>query len=486
MRIHPRSARRTSAALLLLMVAAPGVPGALGPGALAAQQPAAADTAPALAADGGPGQASPQARQVTLEEAVELAMHNNPSLRQSKSNVDQARYQRLAAYGAFMPSVSAGYGYSNSSVARLDPTQQALTTTSYSFQLNGSYDLFTGLRRFSQMKAANLNVQAQQSSFREARYQTLLDVKTAYYDAVANRDLVSVEAARVKRQQDQVDFVRQQLQLGRATRSDLLSSQVDLNNAKLALLNARNSARSSTFALAQAIGVDQPVAPVAEASLRIDSLSYDRDQLQSLAMSQAPSVQSARASAQAARAQVSSAKSSFLPDLTLAGGYSWQAQDFPPENRSWSIRLTGSIPLFNGLQRESQLFEAQAQSDAANAQERSAELALRKNVDDAYNQVQTAMAGADLAQTSVQLSQENLRVTQERYRLGLSTILDLQSAQINLEQAQVDLVQRKFDYRLGLAQLEALLGGALPGSSPLPGGNASGASGVSDADGMNR
>ncbi|HKK07998.1 MAG TPA: TolC family protein [Gemmatimonadota bacterium] len=431
-------------------------------------------------------QAGPAAREVTLEEAQQIAMRNNPSLRRSKSDLDVARYQRLAAYGNFLPSLNAGYGYSNSSVARLDPTQQALTRTSYSFQLSGSYDLFTGLRRFSQMKASNLNVQAQESSYREARFQTLLDVKTAYYNAVANRDLVSVEAARVKRQQDQVDFVRQQLQLGRATRSDLLSSQVDLNNAKLALLNARNSARSATFALAQAIGVDQPVAPVAEASLGIDSLSYERDQLQALAMSRAPSVQSARASAQAARAQVASAKSSYLPDLSLSGGYSWQAQDFPPGNRSWSIRLTGSIPLFNGLQRESQLFQAQAQADAAGAQERSAELALRKNVDDAYNQVQTAIAGADLAQTSVQLSQENLRVTQERYRLGLSTILDLQSAQINLEQAQVDLVQRKFDYQIGLARLEALLGGALPGAAGSTAGNAPGASGVRNGDGLNR
>jgi TolC family type I secretion outer membrane protein len=429
-------------------------------------------------------ESGPPARRVTLDQAVTIAMQNNPALTQSRASLDQARYNRLAAYGNFLPSISAGYGYSNSSSARLDVTQQSLTRTSYSFQLSGSYDLFTGLRRFSQMKSANLNVEAQQASFRQSRYQTLLDVKTAYFNAVANRDLVAVQAATVKRQQDQLDFVRQQLQLGRSTRSDLLSSEVDLNNAKLALLNAQNSARASTFQLAQALGVDQRVAPVAEATLEIHTLTYDRGQLQTLAQSQAPSVQSARASYQAAQAQVSSAKSAYLPNLTFSGGWAWQNQDFPPENRSWSIRLTGSIPLFNGFQRESQLFQAQAQADAAQAQERSAELALRTNIDNAYNQVQTAISGGDLAQKSVELSQENLRVTQERYRLGLATILDLQQAQINLQQAQVNLVQRKFDYQIGLAQLEALLGEPLPKATGSASSNASTGSRVMETDGQ--
>ena len=56
------------------------------------------------------------------------------------------------------------------------------------------------------------------------------------------------------------------------------------------------------------------------------------------------------------------------------------------------------------------------------------------------------------------LSREDLRVSQERYRLGLATILDLQTAQITLLQAEVNLIRAQFDYQLGLARLEALLG----------------------------
>ena len=66
-----------------------------------------------------------------------------------------------------------------------------------------------------------------------------------------------------------------------------------------------------------------------------------------------------------------------------------------------------------------------------------------------------------LAEQNVDLTREDLRVSQQRYRLGVATILDLQSAQIALNQAEVDLIVRRFDYQIGLARLEALLGQSL-------------------------
>lgn len=439
--------------------------------AFAASRPLSAQEA----GGGEPADSSSQVQpmRVTLDDALEIAMRNNPDLARSRANVDQATYQRLSAFGEFLPNFSLGYSYSNSSTSRLDFTNQGFSRTNYSMTLGGSYDLFTGFRRFKDVKSARLNVNARQASFREQKYSTSLDVKQAYYNAVANRELVDVQQARVKRQQDQLDFIQQQLKLGRATRSDLLSSQVDLNTAKLDLLNAQNSARASTFQLAQAIGVKRRVEPVAKANLQIQPMPLTRDQLQQMAQDGGPTVTAARAQAEAARAQVSVAQSAYYPTLSLSGGYAWSNSEYPPENRSWQISISGRYPIFNGFQRESSVYQAQAQVDQAEASQRSASLQLRTDVDAAYNQMQTARSGIDLAKQSVELSQENLRVSQERYRLGLATILDLQAAQIALQQAQVDLIQRRFDYQVGLAKLESLLGRDLredgAGSSPPPG-----------------
>lgn len=398
------------------------------------------------------------ARQVTLEEAIEVALRNNPSLEGARANVEVAESNRLNAFGNFLPDVNVGSDFSTSNAGRLDPTGQAIVQTSYTAQLRANYNIFDGLRRFSDIRAARRNVEAQEATYREREFQTVLDVKTAYYNAVANRELVRVEEDRVRRQQDQLQFVRQQLAHGLATRSDSLRSRVDLNNARLAVLNAENAARASTFALAEAMGVNQPVGPDPEATLEVEPVPYERSEVLRRAMANGPSVVAARAAAEAADAEVGSARSTYWPNLNFSGGFFWRNDEFPPRNRTWSLSVTASYPLFNGLQRETDLSRARAQAEIADTRARIAELAVRSDVDDALGQVETALAGVELARQNVELSGEDLRVSRERYRLGVATILDLQSAQITLRQAEVDLIRRRFDYQIGVARLEALLG----------------------------
>ena len=400
-------------------------------------------------------------RAITLEEAIEMALRRNPTLDQARTNIESAEYTRLNATGSFLPNLSMSYGYSNASTGRLDPTGQGIVSTSYTVQLGGSYDLFTGLRRFADLKSARLGVKEQNARYRQTEYETVRLVKQAYFNATAARELVQVEQDRVSRQEDQLNFVEQQIELGRATRSDLLRSQVDLNNARLALLNAENNARTTSFRLTQVVGSDELLGPVAEATLEPVPFDYSREQLIEMGFQAAPSIASAVAATDAAAANVSSARSAYLPSLTFSGGWAWQNTEFPPQNRSWSLSLSGSYPIFNGFQRETAVYQAQARADLARAQERAVKLTLRSDLEAAYSTMQSAFAGIDLAERSVELSRESLRVEQERYRLGLSTILDLQLAQITLSQAEVDLISRKFDYLLALAQLEALLGSTL-------------------------
>lgn len=406
----------------------------------------------------GPLPADEEVQRVDLDEAVEIALRSSPSLGRAQADLDVAGSERTGAVGAFLPSLSLGYGFSDASTGRLDPTGQSITRQSWNTQLTASLPLFEGFRRFSDLDDAGRSLEARRADLRQQRFQTALDVKTAYFNAVAARERVSVEEDRVERQREQLSFVRQRVRLGRATRSDSLRSRVDLNDAQLALLNARNEVRSAQFALAEAMGVERRVAPTETATLEPDTLHVGRERLLELARERSPRVESALRSVEAAEASVASAKSSYLPSLQLTGGWAWQDADYPPRNRSWSLRLSGSVPLFNGFQRETQVARSRAQVETSRAQVRSARLSVRTDVDDAYSQLQTALAGLDLARESVELSREDLRVSQQRYRLGAATILDLQAAQIALQEAQVDLIRRQFDYQVALARLESVLG----------------------------
>jgi len=397
-------------------------------------------------------------RAVTLDEAVATASENSPTLEQARASVSSAEAQTTSALGRYLPNVNFSYGASKSSTGHIDATGQAITNQSYTSQLRSSLTLFDGFQRENNLTSARRETDVQRATYDQRRYEAVLSVKTAFFNAVAARDRVRVENARVARQEEQLRYVREQARLGQATRSDTLSSRVDLNNARLALLQAQTDRRSAEFALAQAMGITDRVQPAAEATLEPDTLGVGLDQLLSVATRHAPSVRSASLSVGAATGNVGSAKSSYWPSLSVSGGLDWRNQEFPPKARSWSFSFSGSVPIFNGLQRETSIDRAQAQVQIAQAQRRAAELAVRSNVQAAYDQIRTALAGMDLADETRVAAQEDLRVNEQRFRVGVATSVDLRAAQIALDQAEVDRIQRRFDYQVGVARLESLLG----------------------------
>lgn len=399
-----------------------------------------------------------RARALTLDEAVELALRRNPDLDAAEVELDAAQSNRLAAYGGLLPSVDLGYAYSTSSTGRLDPTGQTITNTSWTAQLTASYDIFDGFRRVADISSARRRVAAAGARLGERRFQTVLDAKTAYFEAVAARELVTVERERVARQEAQLDSVTVQLELGQTARTDVLRSEVALNNARLALVRAENAARTADFRLARAIGSSEPVEPAETDVLDPAPLPLTREAVAAAALASGPAALSARAEAAAAMADVRAAKSNWLPGFGFAGGWAWSDSEFPPQNRSWRIFVFGGLPLFDGFRRENEVWQARARADAAEATARAEELRVREEVNTAWDQIEAARASIELAEKTVELAREELAANQERFRFGRGSILEVQGAQIALEQAEVDRIRARFDYQLGIATLEYLLG----------------------------
>lgn len=413
--------------------------------------------------------AAPDARRLTLDEAVSLALRRNPALAATRSDLGVAEADRMGAWGGFLPTVDLGYGHSRSSTGRLDPTGQTITNTSWTVQLTGTYDLFSGFRRMADVRAAGDRVAAAEARLQEARYRTVMDVKAAFFGAVARRELASVEADRVRRQEAQLDSVQVQLELGRVSRPDLLRSRVGLNNARLALIRAENAARATNFRLARTLGLEEPVAPVEKAELRLVEVVLGREEIAAAALDAGPSVVRARAEAEAAEAEVGAARSDYFPELSVSGGYAWSAEDFPPERRSWQVYVYGSVPLFDGLGRESRMDRAGARAEQARAEVRSAELELRAAVDSAFSVIEAAGRAVDLASRTVELSRQELEMQRELFSLGRGSVLELQEAQISLRQSEADRIQALFDHHMAVAQLEYLVGRSVTEREPLAG-----------------
>lgn len=408
-------------------------------------------------------QDEPAARTLSLTQAVELASRHDPAYIAAEVDVMRARADRLQARGTFLPSVTANGFYSNSSNERFDQTTGRLVSESYTAQLQGSYELFAGGRRFLDNRAADRELDAARALHRARRFETELVATEAFYAVAAAIDLVDVATQRLERAEQQHEFARTRLELGTATTSDALRAEIEVANAELALHEARSALNVAAFDLGRITGLGGAVYAerhsLPEAAPDLPPLA----DLLALADQSAPGVVAAEAVESSARALRYAAMSSYLPSLRLTGGYDWFSFEFPPDQESWSMRLFASVPIFNGFQREAAVQRASATQDLAAAQARDARLAARAEVSAAAAEIELAEQRVAISTRTVALAEEDMRVQEERYRIGAATILELQASQVALAEAQISAVRSKQSLGGAVARLEAILGETLDG-----------------------
>jgi outer membrane protein TolC len=161
------------------------------------------------------------------------------------------------------------------------------------------------------------------------------------------------------------------------------------------------------------------------------------------------------------------AKSGRLPTLSASGSYSWGDSDLPEDasdwkgHDSWSVGLSLSIPIFDGLSTKSNIRQAELNAAIAEEQLKQARREVSLAVKQAYLSVNEAEQRIQLTEESLALAEEERRLAQERYRLGASFLLELIDSQVAYSTAQTNYISALYDYKLALAQLEQAVGASL-------------------------
>jgi outer membrane protein len=415
-----------------------------------------------------------QQLEVTLAEAVRRALDVQPAIVQARGDVRNAGAGQRAASGAFLPTITASGSSNLASANRYNPsTGQIVTTpsnTSYSGSLGLSLDLFDGFQRLASKRVAAATEVAADAGLVNQRYQVTATTAQLFYTALANEELVRVAEAQVQRAKEERQISVNKFQAGAATRSDTLTSTVDLGNAQLALLQAQASLATAQANLGRQVGVDQSVRAVPDSAF---PPAPDTTALRAETLDSWPQVRQADAKARAAGAQVGVARAQYWPTFSVsyANGYTgldslgrvgvapWATTQSYANN--WSLRFSLSWTLFNGFTREANQVSASVAQDVAQAQAADTRRQLGAALTQQLAATFTAYAQIGITGANVAAAAEALRVQQERYRLGAATLLDLLTAEANLTQAQVNQVQARYNYLIARAQVEALVGHTL-------------------------
>lgn len=397
---------------------------------------------------------------ITLEQALQAAVRLDPDYVAALGQIDDAEWVRRSAYSAFvLPSVTLSTSLTRANDAFFNVGTGALATQIVSGQVNLSYNLFAGGAKFFEARRAMARLHSAKANEVQSRFVTALETESDYYDVLAQQELVRVGAERARRADEQLAVARARVISGAAVRTDSLQLLLELTRARVDLLRQEAALRVAQVQLGRRVGVAGPVDAVPIGADLPPQLPIAEQEVVAEALAKGPAFQRAAAEEAAAAAAARAAYGVYLPQISLFG--SWQGFDesfFPNATDRISYGFQINLPVWNNGQREVALTRAKVSRDVARAVRQDAELAVRRDVIEAYQAYNTARASTELARQAVNVARENLEVQNTRYRAGATTILDLLTGQVAVSEAEAGLVQARYATWLALAGLEAILG----------------------------
>ncbi|HEX7121982.1 MAG TPA: TolC family protein, partial [Gemmatimonadaceae bacterium] len=197
---------------------------------------------------------------LTLEEAINLALRNNPQHLQRISARSRSGTALRSAYGALLPTVnsSLGFGFreggSELAFGQQFGAPSDILSSSYSISLNASYSLSS----FLQPRVAHANLDAAEADVRASAQQTRALVAQQYLRVLQAQATAALQDTLVANAQTQLELDRARQQVGAATVLEVRNSEVQLAQARVAQLRARNDVEIQMLTLFQQIGIERP------------------------------------------------------------------------------------------------------------------------------------------------------------------------------------------------------------------------------------
>ena len=436
--------------------------------------------------------AQEQGRTLSLEEALEMTLSDNPAIRAAEFNRRAAQQERRAAIGLRMPQIgiTGSYAYLGKDI-EIDlnnmkaPVQnlagQILQSgmipsdyiPSISQMLSGAMaaswalplqdrslgfvggdvtvPLWMGGKINAANRAARINEQTARSQGIQQRNALVSELVERYYGLALAQQVVVVR-------QQVVDGVRKHLEdaaaleaQGMISRSEKLYVEFKMSEAERDLQNAQSQVETIAAALNSTIGRTDDYLPVTAMFIleRIEPLDHFR----TLAAERNPLLDQVDQKRRLAYEGVRAQRSSFLPQVVAMGGMSFYDYQVSKVLPRWAVGVDVNFKLFDGLNREYKYSAAKQTVRRVEALQDKAGNDISVLVEKLYNQMENYRTQMASIEASLAFAEEYLKTKNAAFLEGMSSSTDLIDAELNLAKVKTERIEAAYRYDVSLAQL---------------------------------
>jgi len=417
------------------------------------------------------------AMDLTVDQAIQLALINNPTLQVSQQEVRQYRYRLMQNFG-FLPEVTLqGSKILDEKLMTIEippfypgaePTQATLRfTKNYAFSFQIVQPVFTGGKIYFNYKNAELDLRLAKEKEKNSRADTVLSVRKAFYNIQILQELLQAHREAYSLAEGNFHNVQNSFGLGMASQYDLLRAELAFSAIKPDVLRVENLLETSILGLKLMLGLP----PTQEIRLQ-GELGYRHMQLELASLLQ----NSLQKRSELLQLQMQKQKvenllkitwAQYIPNFSLVASYNYQSDYFKFTKNNWdnyyNISLGISFPIFTGLKRSAQIGEMHVMKKIMDLNVRQLSNATRLEVESGYRTISQEYENIQMGLKNVESAREGVRIAELSYKEGMITILELNSSYNELTRAKVNYLQALYNYNIAIAELEKITGINLDG-----------------------
>jgi outer membrane protein, heavy metal efflux system len=317
-----------------------------------------------------PGRAqtsAPEEKTITLDELQQMALQNNPTFRQSAANI-QAAEGRKKQSGLY-PNPTVGYQGEQIRGGSFHGGEQGFFV---------QQDIVLGGKLGLNRQIFDQELKQAVTEADEQKLRVVTNVRMSYIQALAAQQTLELRQNLFKLANDAVETSHQLANVGQADAPDVLESEVEAQQAQLAVTMAEQNQQRVWKALAAVVG--NPRLPLMNLGGRLeDTLPVNADELVEKIVNESPAVKIAELGVKRAEAALARAKREPIPDLQLRAGMQ-QNGELLSDGRSVGLQgfadVGVRIPIFN--RNQGNIATAKADAERAKREVERVKLVLRE------------------------------------------------------------------------------------------------------------
>lgn len=445
-------------------------------------------------------QQSTSSPKITLQQAIELSLANNPQINRAILAIDDADELVKIAYSEVYPNITSSINYTRNieipvqflpaeifggPAGTLTPVQFG-TDNNWQGGFSVAQNLFKG-EALVALKSSAVYRKVQEENYRTISQQIITQTRINYYAVLAAKEQLRLQNAQIERLEKNLQENEARANAGIVDDYAVLQIKVQLSNQKPRQIEAKYAVDEAYRSLKIGIGLPLSFGFEVEGDFKsFDILSETADDVEnqnikeidrmtpytfgmstidSLTLTESRGdIRVAEATLRLKEKELLAVKSRFLPTLTASYNLQWSAAEpdeptfFENARRFQTLGVNLSLPLFKGLSRMAELDRQKIQYKDIEEQKRMAILMAQNEVASAGEELDKIFETAAAREQALKQAQTGYNRAQKRLDNGLGSQLELTEADIQVREAEVNYALMVFNYLSAKANYDLAIG----------------------------